>query len=146
MVTGVSLDCQPVSASPLGTPAALLQHILVPLSLGKGPSELSLALVQHQAGIPWLCRLASLQHSPFCYTDYISVDTDTVDTVVLPENIVGDERQPDHQLVTQEEPAVIPAPPAVVWRALILRRVLAAAAAVAVLLVGILVRLLTGNG
>ncbi|XP_014808543.1 PREDICTED: multidrug and toxin extrusion protein 1 [Calidris pugnax] len=78
--------------------------------------------------------------------DYISVDTDTVDTVVLPENIVGGERQPDHQLMVQEEPAVIPAPPAVVWRALIIRRVLAAATAVAVLLVGILVRLLTGNG
>lgn len=79
-------------------------------------------------------------------TDYISVDTDTMDTVVLPESIVGGERQPDCQLITQEEPAVVPAPPAVVWRALIVRRVLAAATAVAVLLVGILVRLLTGNG
>lgn len=71
---------------------------------------------------------------------------DTMDTVVLPESIVGGERQPDHQLITQEEPAVVPAPPAVVWRALIIRRMLAAATAVAVLLVGILVRLLTGNG
>ncbi|XP_075627945.1 multidrug and toxin extrusion protein 2 [Balearica regulorum gibbericeps] len=78
--------------------------------------------------------------------DYVSVDTDTADTVVLPENIVGGGRQPDHQLITQEEPAVTPAPPAVAWRALIIRRVLAAGAAVAVLLVGILVRLLTGNG
>ncbi|KAM6110693.1 multidrug and toxin extrusion protein 2-like [Pterocles gutturalis] len=78
--------------------------------------------------------------------DYISVDTDTGDTVVLPESIAGGERQPDHQLITQEEPAVVPAPPAVVWRALIIRRVLAAAAAVAVLLVGILVRLLTSTG
>ncbi|PKU37776.1 multidrug and toxin extrusion protein 2-like [Limosa lapponica baueri] len=78
--------------------------------------------------------------------DYISVDTDTGDTVVLPESIVGGERQPDHQLITQEEPAVVPASPAVVWRALIIRRVLAAATAVAVLLVGILVRLLTSNG
>ena len=66
--------------------------------------------------------------------------------MVLPENIVGGERQPDHQLITQEEPAVTPAPPAVAWRALIIRRVLAAGAAVAVLLVGVLVRLLTGNG
>lgn len=56
------------------------------------------------------------------------------------------ERQPDHQLITQEVPAVVPAPPAVVWRALIIRCVLAAAAAIAVLLVGILVRLLTGKG
>ncbi|XP_027598920.1 multidrug and toxin extrusion protein 2-like [Pipra filicauda] len=80
--------------------------------------------------------------------DYTSVDTDTVDTVALPENIVVGERQPDHELITQEEPVVVvvPAPGAVAWRALILRRVLAAAAAVAVLLVGILVRLLTGNG
>ncbi|XP_074888974.1 multidrug and toxin extrusion protein 2-like isoform X2 [Buteo buteo] len=78
--------------------------------------------------------------------DYISVDTDTVETIVLPDSIVTGERQPDHQLITQEAPAVVPAPPAVVWRALIIRRVLAAAAAIAVLLVGILVRLLTGNG
>ncbi|KAM6338217.1 multidrug and toxin extrusion protein 1 isoform 2-T2 [Alca torda] len=78
--------------------------------------------------------------------DYTSVDTDTVDTVVLPASMLGGERQPDHQLITQEEPAVVPAPPAVVWRALIIRRVLAAATAVAVLVVGILVRLLTGNG
>ncbi|XP_037228165.1 multidrug and toxin extrusion protein 2-like isoform X2 [Falco rusticolus] len=78
--------------------------------------------------------------------DYISVDMNTMDTVVLPESITGGERQPDHQPITQEEPTVIPAPPAVVWRALIIRRVLAAAAAVAVLLVGILVRLLTGSG
>ncbi|XP_032860784.2 multidrug and toxin extrusion protein 1 [Tyto alba] len=78
--------------------------------------------------------------------DYISVDVDTVDTVVLPENVVGGERQPDHQLITPEEPAVLLAPPAGVGRALIIRRVLAAAAAIAVLLVGILVRLLTGNG
>ncbi|KAM6049080.1 multidrug and toxin extrusion protein 2-like [Chlamydotis macqueenii] len=77
--------------------------------------------------------------------DYVCVDTDTVDTVVLPESIVGGERQPDHQLIT-EDLTVVPVPPAVVWRALIIRRVLAAAAAVAVLLVGILVRLLTGNG
>uniref|UniRef100_A0A8C0FVB5 Multidrug and toxin extrusion protein n=1 Tax=Bubo bubo TaxID=30461 RepID=A0A8C0FVB5_BUBBB len=89
---------------------------------------------------------ASLQHSPFCYTDYISVGTDTVDTVVLPESIVEGERHPDHQLIAQEEPAVIPAPPDVVWRALIICRVLAAAAAIAVLLVGILVRILTGKG
>ncbi|XP_056212770.1 multidrug and toxin extrusion protein 2-like isoform X2 [Falco biarmicus] len=78
--------------------------------------------------------------------DYISVDMNTMDTVVLPESITGGERQPDHQPITQEEHTVIPAPPAVVWRALIIRRVLAAAAAVAVLLVGILVRLLTGSG
>ncbi|XP_075296264.1 multidrug and toxin extrusion protein 2 isoform X3 [Opisthocomus hoazin] len=78
--------------------------------------------------------------------DYISVDTDTVVTVVLPESFVGGERQPGQQLITPEEPADVPAPPAVVWRALIIRRVLAAAAAIAVLLVGILVRLLTGNG
>ncbi|XP_040473720.1 multidrug and toxin extrusion protein 2-like isoform X2 [Falco naumanni] len=77
--------------------------------------------------------------------DYIS-DMNTMDTVVLPESIMGGERQPDHQLITQEEPTVVLAPPAVVWRALIIRRVLAAAAAVAVLLVGILVRLLTGSG
>jgi len=67
-------------------------------------------------------------------------------TVVLPESFVGGERQPGQQLITPEEPADVPAPPAVVWRALIIRRVLAAAAAIAVLLVGILVRLLTGNG
>ncbi|XP_069729894.1 multidrug and toxin extrusion protein 2-like isoform X1 [Phaenicophaeus curvirostris] len=78
--------------------------------------------------------------------DHISVDADTVDTVVLSESIVGGERQPDHQLIVQEEPAVVLPPPAVAWRALIIRRVLAAAAAVAVLVVGILVRLLTGSG
>ncbi|XP_027328481.3 multidrug and toxin extrusion protein 2-like [Anas acuta] len=78
--------------------------------------------------------------------DYISVDTDTVDTVVLPDTMVGGERHPDHELITQEEPAaVIPTPPPVAWRALIIRRVLAAAAALAVLLAGVLVRLLTTN-
>uniref|UniRef100_A0A8B9QQF0 Multidrug and toxin extrusion protein n=1 Tax=Apteryx owenii TaxID=8824 RepID=A0A8B9QQF0_APTOW len=80
--------------------------------------------------------------------DYVSVDADTVDTldaVVLPDSTVGSERQPDHQLIVQEEPAASPAPP-VVGRALILRRVLAAAVAVAILLTGMLVRLLTGNG
>lgn len=78
--------------------------------------------------------------------DHISIDTDAVDTVVLPESIIEGESQPDHQLTTQEEPAAGPAPPRVVWRTLIFRRVLAAATAVAVLLVGILVRLLTSNG
>ncbi|XP_064379245.1 multidrug and toxin extrusion protein 2-like [Dromaius novaehollandiae] len=66
-------------------------------------------------------------------------------TVVLPDCTEGEERQPDHQLIVQEEPAVSFAPP-VAGRALILRRVLVAAAAVAVLLIGVLVRLLTGNG
>lgn len=79
-------------------------------------------------------------------TDYISVDTDTVETVVLPDSMVGGgERLPDHQLITQEEPADVPAPPAVAWRALIVCRVLAAAAALAVLLVGVLVRLQTAH-
>lgn len=79
-------------------------------------------------------------------TDYISVDTDTVETVVLPDCMVGGgERHPDHQLITQEEPADVPVPPAVAWRALIVCRVLAAAAALAVLLVGVLVRLLTAH-
>ncbi|KAM9526207.1 multidrug and toxin extrusion protein 2-like [Guaruba guarouba] len=78
--------------------------------------------------------------------DHISIDTDAVDTVVLPESIIEGESQPDQQLTAQEEPAAVPAPPEVVWRTLIIRRVLAAAAAVAVLLVGVLVRLLTSNG
>uniref|UniRef100_A0A672ULG7 Solute carrier family 47 member 2 n=1 Tax=Strigops habroptila TaxID=2489341 RepID=A0A672ULG7_STRHB len=77
--------------------------------------------------------------------DHISIDTDAVDTVVLPQSIIEGERQPEHQLITQEEPAAVPAPPEVVWRAVIIRRMLAAAVAVAVLLVGILVRLLTSN-
>ncbi|RLV97092.1 hypothetical protein DV515_00012104 [Chloebia gouldiae] len=77
---------------------------------------------------------------------YTSLHTDTGDTTVLPESMVMGERQPDHELSTQEEPAVVPVLPPVPWRAVILRRVLAAAAAIAVLLVGILVRLLTGNG
>ncbi|XP_041279083.1 multidrug and toxin extrusion protein 2-like [Onychostruthus taczanowskii] len=77
---------------------------------------------------------------------YTSLDTDTRDTTVLPESMVMAERQPAHELSTQEEPAVVPLLPPVPWRAVILRRVLAAAAAIAVLLVGILVRLLTGNG
>lgn len=68
-----------------------------------------------------------------------------MDTVVLPQSIIEGERQPEHQLITQEEPAAVPAPPEVVWRAVIIRRMLAAAVAVAVLLVGILVRLLTSN-
>uniref|UniRef100_A0A8D2PRL2 Multidrug and toxin extrusion protein n=1 Tax=Zosterops lateralis melanops TaxID=1220523 RepID=A0A8D2PRL2_ZOSLA len=79
--------------------------------------------------------------------DYTSLDSDTGDTTVLPESIVMGERQPEHELsTTQEEPVVVPVVPPVPWRAVILRRVLAAAAAIAVLLVGILVRLLTGNG
>ncbi|TRZ24362.1 hypothetical protein HGM15179_002810 [Zosterops borbonicus] len=79
--------------------------------------------------------------------DYTSLDSDTGDTTVLPESIVMGERQPDNELsTTQEEPVVVPVVPPVPWRAVILRRVLAAAAAIAVLLVGILVRLLTGNG
>uniref|UniRef100_A0A672UNH4 Multidrug and toxin extrusion protein n=1 Tax=Strigops habroptila TaxID=2489341 RepID=A0A672UNH4_STRHB len=94
---------------------------------------------------PDFAAQASLQHSPFCYTDHISIDTDAVDTVVLPQSIIEGERQPEHQLITQEEPAAVPAPPEVVWRAVIIRRMLAAAVAVAVLLVGILVRLLTSN-
>lgn len=73
------------------------------------------------------------------------MDTDTVDTVVLPESMVGGERHPDNELITQEEPVAIPTPPPVAWRALIIRRVLAAAAALAVLLAGVLVRLLTTN-
>ncbi|XP_039576900.1 multidrug and toxin extrusion protein 2-like [Passer montanus] len=77
---------------------------------------------------------------------YTSLDPDTGDTTVLPESMVMSERQPAHELSTQEEPALVPVPPPVPWRAVILRRVLAAAAAVTVLLVGILVRLLTGNG
>ncbi|XP_068766581.1 multidrug and toxin extrusion protein 1 isoform X1 [Struthio camelus] len=77
--------------------------------------------------------------------DYVSVNADTADTVVLPNSIMGGERQPDHQLIMQEEPTASTAPP-VVGRALILHRVLVAAAAVAVLLAGMLVRLLTGNG
>ncbi|KAJ7422174.1 Multidrug and toxin extrusion protein 2 [Willisornis vidua] len=78
--------------------------------------------------------------------DYTSVATDAVDTVALPEGMVVGERQPDHELISPEEPVVVPAPPAAAWRAMIIRRALAAAAAVAVLLVGILLRLLTGNG
>lgn len=108
------------------------------LSLGKGPLGLSLA--QHHTEIP------TLQRSPLCPTDYVSVDTDTTDTAVLPASMVGDERQPDVQLVTQEEPVVVPAAPVVPWRALIIRRALAAAAAVAILLLGVLVRVLSGNG
>lgn len=68
-----------------------------------------------------------------------------MDTAVLPGSMAGGERQPEHQLIAPEA-LVVTAPPAVVWRALITCRVLAAAAAVTVLLVGILVRLLTGNG
>lgn len=83
-----------------------------------------------------------------CPTAYTSLDTDTGDTTVLPESIVMGERQPGQELsTTQEEPVVVfPVLPPVPWRAVILHRVLAAAAAIAVLLVGILVRLLTGNG
>uniref|UniRef100_A0A8C2YEF8 Multidrug and toxin extrusion protein n=1 Tax=Coturnix japonica TaxID=93934 RepID=A0A8C2YEF8_COTJA len=78
--------------------------------------------------------------------DYISVDTDNVETMVLPDSMVGGgERHPDHQLITQEESANVSTPPAVAWRALIVCRVLAAAAALAVLLVGVLVRLQTAH-
>lgn len=84
--------------------------------------------------------------STVCPTGYASLDTDTGDTTVLPESMVMGERQPDPELSTQKEPVVVPVLPPVPWRAVILRRVLAAAAAIAVLLVGILVRLLTGNG
>uniref|UniRef100_A0A663MCV2 Multidrug and toxin extrusion protein n=1 Tax=Athene cunicularia TaxID=194338 RepID=A0A663MCV2_ATHCN len=67
-------------------------------------------------------------------------------TALREEAKVKEDLHPDHELIAQEEPAVAPAPPDVVWRALIIRRVLAAAAAIAVLLVGILVRILTGKG
>ncbi|KAM7001192.1 uncharacterized protein RBU47_011052 [Passerculus sandwichensis] len=77
---------------------------------------------------------------------YTSLDPDTGDTTVLPESMVMGERQPGQELSPQEEPAVLPVLAPVPWRAVMLRRGLAAAAAVAVLLVGILVRLLTGNG
>ncbi|XP_056362471.1 multidrug and toxin extrusion protein 2-like isoform X1 [Oenanthe melanoleuca] len=76
---------------------------------------------------------------------YTSLDTDTGDTAVLPESIVMGERQPEHELSTQQAVAV-PVLAPVAWRAVILRRVLAAAVAIAVLGVGILVRFLTGSG
>uniref|UniRef100_A0A803V6U7 Multidrug and toxin extrusion protein n=1 Tax=Ficedula albicollis TaxID=59894 RepID=A0A803V6U7_FICAL len=76
---------------------------------------------------------------------YTSLDTDTGDTTVLPESIVMGERQPDHELSTQEA-VVVPVLAPVAWRTVILHRVLAAAVAIAVLGVGILVRFLTGSG
>lgn len=102
-------------------------------------------LVQHQPGSPgWAAQPPC---SPLCPTGYTSLDADTGDTTVLPESIVMGERQPGQELsTTQEEPVVVPVLPSVPWRAVILHRVLAAAAAISVLLVGILVRLLTGNG
>lgn len=70
---------------------------------------------------------------------------DTADTAVLPASMVRGERQSDVQLITQEEPVVVPVAPVVPWRALIIRRALAAAAAVAVLLLGVLVRVLSSS-
>ncbi|KAF2984120.1 hypothetical protein EK904_010475 [Melospiza melodia maxima] len=69
---------------------------------------------------------------------YTSLDPDTGDTTVLPESMVMGERQPGQELSPQEEPAVLPVLAPVPWRAVMLRRGLAAAAAIAVLLVGIL--------
>lgn len=111
-------------------------------NLGKGPWGLSQCLCSLEAP-GWAAQPPC---SALCPAGYTSLDTDTGDTAVLPESIVMGERQPDHELSTQEEPVVVPVLAPVAWRAVILRRVLAAAAAIAVLLVGILIRLLTGNG
>lgn len=111
---------------------------MCPQALRKDPEDCNKCLWGAQAQPPCI---------PLCPTDYTSLDSDTGDTTVLPESIVMGERQPEHELsTTQEEPVVVPVVPPVPWRAVILRRVLAAAAAISVLLVGILVRLLTGNG
>lgn len=116
-----------------------------PQALGKDSQDCHWCLCSISLEAPgWAARPPC--NAPLCPSGYTSLDTDTGDTTVLPEGIVMGERQPDHELSPQEEPVVVPVLPPVEWRAVIIRRVLAAAAAIAVLLVGILVRLLTGNG
>ncbi|XP_074869626.1 multidrug and toxin extrusion protein 1 isoform X3 [Carettochelys insculpta] len=78
-----------------------------------------------------------------------SVETEVQDAVVLPDPISRSESQPDRQLVLQEDSSLVSSSPGqhiLSGKELIFRRGLALAVAIAVLLVGVLVRFLTGNG
>uniref|UniRef100_A0A8C0JD78 Multidrug and toxin extrusion protein n=1 Tax=Chelonoidis abingdonii TaxID=106734 RepID=A0A8C0JD78_CHEAB len=80
---------------------------------------------------------------------YFTVETDVQNVVVLPDPVSRSESQPDHQLILQEDSAPASTSPrenVLSGKELVYRRGLALAVAIAVLLVGVVVRLLTGNG
>ncbi|XP_073171686.1 multidrug and toxin extrusion protein 2-like isoform X2 [Lepidochelys kempii] len=82
-------------------------------------------------------------------SEYFTIETEVQNVVVLPDPVSRSESQPDHQLILQEDSALGSASPGqnvLSGKELIFRRGLALAVAIAVLLVGVLVRLLTGNG
>uniref|UniRef100_A0A8C4Y4D5 Uncharacterized protein n=1 Tax=Gopherus evgoodei TaxID=1825980 RepID=A0A8C4Y4D5_9SAUR len=80
---------------------------------------------------------------------YFTVETDVQNVVVLPDPVSRSESQPDRQLILQEDSAPASTSPGenvLSGKELVYRRGLALAVAIAVLLVGVVVRLLTGNG
>ncbi|XP_075760766.1 multidrug and toxin extrusion protein 1 isoform X2 [Pelodiscus sinensis] len=82
-------------------------------------------------------------------SEYLTGETDVQDPVVLPDPVFGGDTRPDHPLILQEDSApgfASPGQNLLSGKALICRRGLALVVAVTVLLVGVLVRLLTGNG
>ncbi|XP_019401277.1 PREDICTED: multidrug and toxin extrusion protein 1 isoform X1 [Crocodylus porosus] len=81
--------------------------------------------------------------------DYFTAETEVPDTVVLPAAMSSSESLPEPQLAPGEEVAVLPALPGgsvSLGKGLLVQRGLALAVAITVLLAGVLVRLLTGNG
>uniref|UniRef100_A0A674KGF6 Solute carrier family 47 member 2 n=1 Tax=Terrapene triunguis TaxID=2587831 RepID=A0A674KGF6_9SAUR len=89
---------------------------------------------------------AGLKEQPVAY---FTVETAVQNVVVLPDPVSRSESQPDRQLIRQEDSApgsISPGEKVLSGKELIYRRGLALAVAIAVLLVGVLVRLLTGNG
>ncbi|XP_039363708.1 multidrug and toxin extrusion protein 1 [Mauremys reevesii] len=82
-------------------------------------------------------------------SEYFTVETDVQNVVVLPDPTSRSESQPDRQLILQEDSAPASTSPGehvLSGKELVYRRGLALAVAIAVLLVGVVVRLLTGNG
>ncbi|XP_038231317.1 multidrug and toxin extrusion protein 2-like [Dermochelys coriacea] len=82
-------------------------------------------------------------------SEYFTIETEIQNVVVLPDPVSRSENQPDYQLILQEDSALGSASPGqnvLSGKELIFHRGLALAVAIAVLLVGVLVRLLTGNG
>uniref|UniRef100_A0A8C8VMN2 Multidrug and toxin extrusion protein n=1 Tax=Pelusios castaneus TaxID=367368 RepID=A0A8C8VMN2_9SAUR len=87
-------------------------------------------------------------HKPAA-SEYFTVEAEIQDAVVFPDPVSSSESHPDRQLILQEnsEPGCTsPGQNVLLGKKLIFRRGLALAGALGVLLVGILVRLLTGNG
>ncbi|XP_025070620.1 multidrug and toxin extrusion protein 1 [Alligator sinensis] len=81
--------------------------------------------------------------------DYFTAETEVPDTVVLPAATSSSESLPEPQLIPGEEaagPLALPGGSISLGKGLLLWRGLALAVAIAVLLAGVLVRLLMGNG